>query len=105
MNAPAPAATLPAGVEITGPITADYATILTPEALAFVANLHRQFEGRRQELLARRQARQKEFDAGRLPDFLAETKSIRESKWTIAAQPHRSARDTRLSTSSSEVLQ
>ena len=71
MNAPAPAATLPAGVEITGPITADYATILTPEALAFVAKLHRQFEGRRQELLARRQARQKDFDAGRLPDFLA----------------------------------
>ena len=87
MNAPAPAATLPAGVAITGPITADYATILTPEALAFVAKLHRQFEGRRQELLARRQARQKEFDAGRLPDFLPETKSIRESKWTIASQP------------------
>ena len=87
MNAPAPAATLPAGVEITAPITPDYATVLTPEALAFVAKLHRQFEGRRQELLARRQARQKEFDAGRLPDFLPETKSIRESKWQIAAQP------------------
>ncbi|HTO46697.1 MAG TPA: malate synthase A [Burkholderiales bacterium] len=87
MSAPAPVATLPAGVEITGTITADYATILTPEALAFVAKLHRQFEGRRQELLARRQARQKEFDAGRLPDFLPETKSIRESKWRIADQP------------------
>ena len=87
MNAPAPAVTLPAGVEITGPITADYATILTPDALAFVAKLHRQFEARRQELLAGRAARQKEFDAGRLPDFLPETKSIRESEWTIAAQP------------------
>jgi malate synthase len=87
MNAPAPAATLPAGVEISAPIIADYATILTPEALSFVAKLHRQFEGRRQELLVRRQSRQKEFDAGRLPDFLAETKSIRESRWTIAAQP------------------
>jgi malate synthase len=87
MNAPALAATLPAGVEITGPITADYATILTPEAVAFVAKLHRQFEGRRQERLRARAARQKAFDAGRLPDFLPETKSIREAKWTIAAQP------------------
>src|SRR5262245_27793425 len=88
MNAPAAAVTLPAGVEITGPITADYATILTVEALAFVAKLHRQFEGRRQELLARRAARQKEFDAGRMPDFLPETKEIRESQWKIADQPN-----------------
>ena len=87
MSAPAPATTLPAGVEISGPITPEYAAILTPEALAFVAKLHRQFEGRRQELLARRQARQKDFDAGRLPDFLPETKSVREASWTIAAQP------------------
>src|SRR6185295_549035 len=47
----------------------------------------RRFEPRRQELLARRAARQKEFDRGVLPDFLAETKKIREAEWTIAAQP------------------
>src|SRR5262245_28185132 len=81
------AANLAAGIEITGRITPEYAEILTPEALAFVAKLHRKFEGRRQELLARRVARQKEFDAGKLPDFLADTKSIREAEWKIADQP------------------
>jgi len=77
----------PGGVEVHGRVTPEYAQILTPEAMAFVARLHRAFEPRRQELLARRAARQKEFDAGRLPDFLAETKSIRESEWQICAQP------------------
>jgi len=88
MNAPASVATrLPAGVEITAPITAEYAPILTPEALAFVAKLHRQFEGHRQELLARRQLRQREFDAGKRPDFLPATRAVRESEWKIADQP------------------
>jgi malate synthase len=77
----------PGGIEVHGRVTPEYAQILTPEAMAFVAKLHRAFETRRQELLGRRAARQKEFDAGKLPDFLAETKSIRESEWTIAAQP------------------
>jgi malate synthase len=75
------------GVSISGRITPEFAQILTPEAVAFVAKLHRQFETRRQELLARRAARQKEFDAGKLPDFLAETKSICESDWRVAPQP------------------
>jgi len=70
---------LPQGVSISGRITPEFAQILTPEALAFVAKLHRQFEARRQDLLARRAARQKEFDAGKLPDFLPETKQVRES--------------------------
>jgi malate synthase len=86
MNAPATPA-LPAGIEITGQITPAFAEILSPEALAFVAKLHRAFEPRRQELLAKRAARQKEFDAGKLPDFLPETKAIRERDWTIAPQP------------------
>ncbi|MEA3043199.1 MAG: malate synthase, partial [Sphingomonadales bacterium] len=55
--------------------------ILTPEALAFVAGLHRRFDGRRQELLAARVERQKAFDAGALPDFLAETAHIRAGDW------------------------
>ncbi len=79
-------APLPEGVSISGRITPEFATILTPEAISFVAKLHRQFEPRRQELLACRAARQKEFDAGKLPDFLSETKSIRESDWKIAPQ-------------------
>ncbi len=78
---------LPEGVAISGPMTADFARILTPEALAFVAKLHRQFDARRQELLARRAERQKQFDAGVLPDFLPETKKIRESDWKISPQP------------------
>src|SRR5213083_1657223 len=80
-------ATLPAGVEIRAPALSDAAQILSPEALDFVAKLHRQFDSRRQELLTRRAARQKEFDAGRLPDFLPETRQVREAAWKIAAQP------------------
>jgi malate synthase len=74
-------------MKIAAPVTPEFASILTPEALALVAKLHRQFEARRQELLERRAARQKQFDAGVLPDFLAETKKIRESDWQIGPQP------------------
>jgi len=86
MSTPVPYS-LPQGVSISGRVTPEFAQILTPEALAFVAKLHRAFEPRRQQLLARRAARQKEFDRGVLPDFLPETKAVRESDWTIAAQP------------------
>src|SRR5258706_12098428 len=78
---------LPQGVSISGRITPEFAQILTPEALALIAKLQRQFGARREELLARRAARQKEFDAGKLPDFLPETKDIRAADWTIAPQP------------------
>ncbi len=78
---------LPQGITVTGKVSKEFAQILTPEALGFIAKLHRQFEPRRQDLLARRAARQKEFDAGKLPDFLAETKSIRESEWQVGNQP------------------
>jgi len=65
----------------------EFERILTAEALGFVATLHRRFDARRQELLAARAARQKEFDAGKLPDFLAATKAIRDAEWRIAPQP------------------
>ncbi len=78
---------LPQGVVINAPVSAEFAEILTPEALALVAKLHRAFEGRRQELLARRVLRQKDLDAGKRPDFLADTKHIREGDWTIAPLP------------------
>ena len=77
---------LTSGVTILGDVNAEYAEILTPQALAFVARLHRQFETRRQELLGRRASRQKDYDGGRLPDFLPDTKAIRDSEWTIAPQ-------------------
>ncbi|HEU4923119.1 MAG TPA: malate synthase A [Burkholderiales bacterium] len=78
---------LPQGVAISGQIGKEFAQILSPEAMGFVAKLHRKFESRRQELLARRAQRQKEFDAGAKPDFLKETQSIRDSEWVVASQP------------------
>jgi malate synthase len=78
---------LPQGIAISGPISKEFAQILSPEAMGFVAKLHRKFESRRQELLARRAQRQKEFDAGTKPDFLKETNSIRECEWVVASQP------------------
>src|SRR5258706_9694220 len=78
---------LPQGVSITGRITPEFAQILTPEALALIAKLQRRFGTRREELLARRAARQKEFDGGKLPDFLPETKNIRADDWKISPQP------------------
>ena len=72
------------GIEISGRITPEFATILTPEAVAFAARLQRAFGGRRNELLARRAVRQAELDAGKLPDFLPETRAIREGRWTCA---------------------
>lgn len=81
------AANLVKGVSITAPITPEFAEILTPEALEFVAKLHRAFNGRRKELLAKRETRQAELEAGKMPDFLPETKHIRESEWTVAPLP------------------
>jgi malate synthase len=75
------------GVEFTAPIPDEFAEILTPEAVTFVAKLHREFAGRRDELLRRRAERQERIDAGEMPDFLPETKHIRESDWKIASIP------------------
>ena len=62
--------------------------ILTPEASAFLTKLAREFEARRQQLLARRRARQQQIDAGQFPDFLPETAHIRQAEWTVAPIPH-----------------
>src|SRR5947207_9160588 len=74
-----------AGVEVLAPRDG---RILTDEALDFVAGLHRELNPRREELLARRRDRQAELDAGALPDFLEETRSVREDpSWRVAAVP------------------
>jgi malate synthase len=75
------------GIEVKALVTPEFAEIVTPEALDFVAALARTFEGRRQELLQKRVQRQVEIDAGKLPDFLPETEHIRSSSWTIAPLP------------------
>ncbi len=75
-------------VSVTNPEVEHAAEVLTPEALEFVGRLHRSFEPRRRELLAARRARQAEFDAGALPDFLAQTAHIREDRsWRVAPAP------------------
>ena len=62
--------------------------VLTPEALDFVAALHREFDPRRRELLARRAERSQRFRSGEMPDFLAETESIRsDPAWRVAPTP------------------
>lgn len=81
------ALTLPQGMEIKAEILPAYEDILTPEALALVAKLHRTFEPRRQQLLAARVERAKRLDAGERPDFLAETKAVREGDWKVAPIP------------------
>ena len=78
---------LPAGVIIEGEIKPGYEKVLTKEAVEFIADLQRRFNGRREELLAARAERQKRLDAGEKPDFLAETAHIRESDWTVAPLP------------------
>ncbi len=79
-----PSAALPAGLKLQSPLTPEQARVLTPEALAFVAELHRRFNPRRLELLAAREARQARLDAGEKPDFLPETASIRRGDWKVA---------------------
>jgi len=79
---------LPEGVEILEVVSPEMAEILTPEALSFVAGLQREFGARRTELLAARAARQRAFEAGERPDFLPETKAIRDNpSWRIAPLP------------------
>jgi malate synthase len=78
---------LPEGVSIGGVVNPDFEKVLTKEAIAFVADLQRRFNPRREELLAARAERQMRLDAGEKPDFLPETLQIRESDWTVAPLP------------------
>jgi malate synthase len=75
------------GIEVVGPVKAQYDEILTPEALNFIEEIERKFGTRRVELLQQRKKRQEELSNGKLPDFLPETKHIRNGDWTIAPLP------------------
>ena len=77
----------PLQTKINGAFRDDYADILTPEALAFIEELHIRFNPRRLELLQKRDERQVRIDGGELPDFLPQTEKIRTSDWTIAPLP------------------
>ncbi len=61
--------------------------VLTPDALAFLAGLHRAFSGQIDALLAARRARQHSYDLGMLPEYLPETSDIRQGIWEAAPVP------------------
>lgn len=79
--------TTPEGVEVVGAVSDGLDTILSAEALAFVAALQRQFNLRRQALMERRSERQVLFDNGALPDFLSDTEEVRFGSWQVAPTP------------------
>ena len=75
------------GVELRAPLEGRDEELLSADALGFVAELHRRFDATRRELLAARAERQSRIDAGELPDFLQETRDVREGEWRIAPVP------------------
>ena len=73
------------GIRVVGPYGERYDEVLTPEALTFLSQLHSTFEERRSDLLSERGERRSRIAAGEDPDFLAETKHIREdTDWRVA---------------------
>lgn len=74
-------------VSVRGALNPRFDEILTTEALLFIGDLHKRFDATRKRLLAVRAERQKRFNAGELPDFLPETKHVREGSWKVAPIP------------------
>ena len=72
---------------IRGELRSGYDKVLTPAAVAFIAGLERKFGPERRRLLARRADIQHRLDAGWRPDFLPETKAIRDGDWRVAPIP------------------
>ncbi|HEY1824379.1 MAG TPA: malate synthase A [Acidimicrobiales bacterium] len=62
--------------------------ILSPWAIDFIVALHENFEATRASLLAERALRQLRFNAGERPDFLSETRSVREADWHVPPAPY-----------------
>ncbi len=75
------------GVEVRGPVVGRFAEILTPDALAFVALLQREFGRERETLLSQRVERRARMRAGEMPNFLSGTRHIREGDWKVAPVP------------------
>jgi malate synthase len=75
------------GVDLLAPVRGPDEEALGRDALEFVAGLHRRFNQRREELLRARAERQERIAAGELPDFLQETREVREGDWQIAPVP------------------
>jgi malate synthase len=75
------------GLQVVGPLGPGYEHVLTPEALAFVAELERRFGPAREALLQRREERRARLKAGELPGFLPETEAVRKAAWQVARCP------------------
>src|SRR6266581_749583 len=78
---------LPKGVESLAPITESQAEILSPDALDFFAKLQREFNPRRLDRLRQRASRQQAIDRGEMPNFLSETKAVRDGQWRVLPVP------------------
>ncbi|HEU4740305.1 MAG TPA: malate synthase A [Meiothermus sp.] len=75
------------GIEIRGPEVPALKEILTPQALAFIAGLQREFNPVRKGLLQRRAEVAARIRAGEKPSFLEHTRFIREGNWKVAPAP------------------
>ncbi|HKV65789.1 MAG TPA: malate synthase A [Rhodanobacteraceae bacterium] len=75
------------GIEVPDALQAAHRAILTEAAQALLADLHRRFEPRRRSLLVERAKLQARWDSGELPDFRADTRTIRKTEWTVAPIP------------------
>jgi malate synthase len=64
-----------------------FSRVLSSDALDFIGKLQRKFNPERKRLLEKRAIRQKDFNQGKMPDFLSETEEIRHSEWTVAEAP------------------
>jgi malate synthase len=71
-------------IELIGRVRPEHREIVSPDALAFVAKLHRRFNLRRSNLLKRRVEVQNAIDRGAMPDFMEETAPLREAAWIVA---------------------
>ena len=77
----------PDGLIIKAPYFPSFERVLTMDALAFLVQLHRNFNPRRKKLLLQREELQQKIDQGWRPDFLEETRNIRERDWQVAPLP------------------
>jgi malate synthase len=75
------------GLEMRVAVAEPYLDVLSSDALHFVEKLNREFLPQRERLLRRRAERQRNFDAGKFPDFLPETETIRQAEWRVASIP------------------
>ncbi len=74
-------------LDVRSPISDECGDVLCADALRFVEGLVREFGPRREELLLRRAQRQREIDAGGLPDFLSATEAVRRGEWSVSPPP------------------